>query len=306
MDHRWKLHSLAFSFAFRYKHGVSVHNRVEPKLAKWPFIVGDVLLLCVAALIAYQNRAPLGLWQTVVCSSVVGLGALLCVTPFVLEYRATVRLTEAEALLTSAAQMKNLEQVTAQISAATGQWQIVQEHSTSTVNAAKQISERMAAEVTAFTEFLQKANDSERATLRLEVEKLRRAEGDWLQVVVRMLDHVFALHRAAARSGQRAVTEQISSFQNACRDIARRVGLVPFEATPGQPFDAAKHKLVDSGTTPPAGALVAETIAVGYKYQNQALRPALVTLQPGNAGATEDSPKPDTASDQSATEPTLL
>ena len=306
MDRHWKLHSLALSLAFRYKHCVSVHNRVEPKLAKWPFVVGDVLLVCVAALIAYQNRAPLGLWQTVVCSSVVGLGALLCVTPFVLEYRATVRLTEAEALLTSAAQMTNLEQVAAQISAATGQWQIVQEHSTATVNAARQIAERMATEVAAFTEFLQKANDSERATLRLEVGKLRRAEGDWLQVVVRMLDHIFALNKAAMRSGQPAVIEQLANFQNSCRDIARRVGLVPFEATPGQPFDAAKHKLADSEKAPPAGALVGETIAAGYTYQGQALRPALVTLQPGNAGATEDSPKPDTASDQSATEPTLL
>jgi len=62
--------------------------------------------------------------------------------------------------------------------------------------------------------------------LELETAKLRRAEGDWLQVTVRILDHVFALYVAAARSGQPRLAEQIAAFQNACRDAARRVGLV--------------------------------------------------------------------------------
>ena len=87
----------------------------------------------------------------------VAFGALLCVIPFVLEYRASVRLTEAEALLTNAVQMKNLEQLTNQVGAATAQWQTVQEHATSTANTAKQIAERMAAEVVAFSEFMQKS-----------------------------------------------------------------------------------------------------------------------------------------------------
>ena len=283
-----------------------MHNQVEFKLAKWPFIVGDALLLGAAALVVFESHAPLELWAAVLCCSAFALGALLGVTPFVLEYRAGVRLTEAKALLTSAVQMKNLELLTNQVSAATAQWLTVQEHATSTVNAAKQIAERMAAEVAAFTEFMQKANDSERATLRLEVEKLRRAEGDWLQVLVRMLDHVFALHRAAVRSGQPAVTEQIGNFQNACRDIARRIGLVPFETASGQPFDAARHKLVNSKETPPAGALVEETIAAGYSYQGQPLRPALVTLQAVESAKTNESQKAGKDSPKANAEPTLL
>ena len=283
-----------------------MHNRVESRIAKWPFVAGDVLLLCVAVLVVFQTRVPLELGPAILCASAVGFGALLCVTPFVLEYRASVRLTEAEALLTSTAQMKNLELVADRISAATGQWQTVQEYSTTTVNAAKQIAERMAAEVAAFTEFLQKANDSERATLRLEVEKLRRAENDWLQVVVRTLDHVFALNRAAARSGQPALIEQLGNFQNACRDIARRIGLVPFEAASRQPFDVARHKLVDSEAAPPAGALVEETIAADYTYQGQPFRPALVSLQPAKAAKENETQKRDEDSGKPLEEPTLL
>ena len=46
-------------------------------------------------------------------------------------------------------------------------------------------------------EFLAKANDSEKGFLRLEVDKLKRAEGEWLQTLVRILDHVNALHQGA-------------------------------------------------------------------------------------------------------------
>ena len=60
----------------------------------------------------------------------------------------------------------------------------------------------MAAEAKAFTEFMQKANDSEKAMLRLETDKLKRAESEWVHVLVRMLDHVYALHIGAMRSGQ--------------------------------------------------------------------------------------------------------
>ena len=70
----------------------------------------------------------------------------------------------------------------------------------------------MAAEVREFSEFMQKMNDSEKAALRLEIEKFRRGEGEWLQVLVRILDHVFLLHAAAARSGQPKLAEQIAQF----------------------------------------------------------------------------------------------
>ena len=70
----------------------------------------------------------------------------------------------------------------------------------------------MAAEVREFSEFMQKMNDSEKAALRLEIEKLRRGEGEWLQVLVRILDHVFLLHAAAMRSGQPKLVGQISQF----------------------------------------------------------------------------------------------
>jgi molecular chaperone GrpE (heat shock protein) len=272
-----------------------------PKLSKWPFFLGDGLLLGMACYISCQSKFTLGHWElcfVVLC--VVG-GALLGIAPFLLEYDALVKLTEADGLTNAVSQLHNLEGIAAQISGATSQWQDVQGQAEKTATAAREIAERMASEVKAFTEFMQRANDSERATLRLEVEKLRRAEADWLQVLVRMLDHVFALHQGALRSGQPALIEQVGHFQNACRDVARRVGLAPFAANEAEPFDVQRHRLVEESATPPPDAVVADTIAAGYTFQGRLIRPALVRLR--ETPAPVAAPPPEAAGAQQSALP---
>ncbi|MDB6111533.1 MAG: hypothetical protein JWR69_3283 [Pedosphaera sp.] len=254
-------------------------NQTDPKLSKWPFFLGDAVLIGLAYFLYSQSKLSMGHWDiafTLVCCTV---GAGFCVAPFLIEYRAVVRLSEANALVSAADQMKNLELVAVHISAATAQWQVVQEQSGKTVGAAKDIAERLTTEAAAFSEFLQKSNDGEKANLRLEVEKLRRAENDWLQVIVRTLDHVYALHHAGLRSGQSGLIEQLGQFQNACRDAARRIGLVPFAPAPGEPFNPQLHQLADGQTPPSADAKVGDALATGYTMQGQLLRPALIALQ---------------------------
>jgi len=254
-------------------------DSIAPKLSKWPFFIGDGLLLGMACFIGYQSKFAFGHWElcfVVLC--VVG-GALLGIAPFVLEYDALVKVAEAGALNTVVSQLKNLEGIANQISGATGKWQDAQAEADKTAAGAREIAERMTGEVQAFTEFMKRANDNERATLRLEVEKLRRVESEWLQVLVRMLDHVYALHQGASRSGQPKLVEQMGNFQMACRDAARRVGLTPFTAIEAEPFDAQRHQLVEEDAKAPAGAVVGETVAAGYTFQGRLLRPALVRLR---------------------------
>jgi molecular chaperone GrpE (heat shock protein) len=109
-----------------------------------------------------------------------------------------------------------------------------------------------------------------------------------------MLDHVFALHAGALRSGQPGLIEQVGNFQNACRDTARRVGLTPFAANQGEPFDAQRHQLLEEAAQSAPDAVVAETIAAGYTFQGRLIRPALVRLRetPADAAApaTEAGP----------------
>ena len=258
-------------------------DAIAPKLLKWPFFVGDGLLLGTAYFIGYQSKFVLGHWEMCFVVLCVAGGALLGVAPFLLEYVALVKVAEAGALNTVVSQLKNLEDIAKQISGATGRWQEAQEQADKTARGAREIADRMTGEVKAFTEFMQRANDSERANLRLEVEKLKRGEGEWLQVLVRMLDHVYALHQGASRSGQPKLAEQVGNFQMACRDSARRVGLTPFTADEGEVFDAQRHQLVEEGATAPADAVVAETIATGYTFQGRLVRAALVRLHQGEA-----------------------
>lgn len=248
------------------------------KISKWPFLSGDILLVVLAVLVhrqAPEGSVPL-ISLVVLC---VLAGAVLGVLPFILEYRVTVRLAEAAALGTVMSQLKGVETVAAQIKSATENWQNIQEHSDKAAAASRAIAERMTAEVRAFGDFMQRVNDNEKANLRLEVEKLRRAESDWLQVLVRTMDHVFALHKGALKSGQPAVIEQLTNFQNACREAARRVGLAPFLPANGDAYDPARHQLIEGKTPVSADGKIAEAIAAGYTFQGRLLRPALVRLE---------------------------
>lgn len=266
-------------------------DRIVPKAAKLPFYAADAVLFGLAWFVYYQSKLPLEFVSQALITACVVLAACLGVLPFVLEYRTATKLAEADALTTVLSHVQHLEKIDGHIREATGQWQNVQTESGKTVAAAKAIAEHISSEAKAFTEFMQRANDSEKAALRLESEKLRRAESEWLQVVVRMLDHVFALHQGALRSTQPALIEQTGHFQNACREVARRVGLVPFAPSQADRFDPARHQLIQGEDGKAAeGAAIAETIASGYTFQGQMLRPALVRLQAANGGQSAESP----------------
>jgi molecular chaperone GrpE (heat shock protein) len=250
------------------------------------------VLLGLAIWLLKHYPHPLPPWPATLMVGCVFAASLLAVWPYRVEYETFVKLAESDNLTSTVNQIKNLQGVAEQIRLATGQWQGVQEHSAKTVSAAKEVAARMASEAHAFAEFMQKANDSEKSTLRLEVEKLRRGEGQWLQVLVHLLDHVFALYQAGVRSGQANLQEQLGQFQEACRDIARRVGLTPFEATPDSPFEADKHQLADGQPQPPPDARVSQTLATGYTFQGQLLRRSLVALQ--STEAIDDTAVPST------------
>lgn len=252
-------------------------EHAAPTLHKRPFFIGDALLVAVAVWLVFRPGPPLNLPHHALVAACVALAGWLGVLPFLLEYRAALRFAEADRLATTVDQIKRLEAVADQIATATGRWQTVQEAADKTARTATEITDRITTEARNFTEFMQKANDAQVRHLQLEVEKLHRAEGEFLQVIVRMLDHVFALYSAAVRSAQPGLIEQLGHFQFACRDAARRVGLVPLEPQAGTPFDPKLHQLHE-GQPPADGGVIAQVLATGYSYQGQMLRPALVTL----------------------------
>jgi molecular chaperone GrpE (heat shock protein) len=253
-----------------------------PRVARIPFFFGYAVLLGLAVFIFLEGKRPLTAAEVLACVICAGVGAVLGIWPYVLEYRSAEKLLQTAALTSVVSEIQNLEQVAGQIGGATAQWQTVQEAADKTARQAKEIAQKMADEAKAFGEFMQRTNDTEKSALRLEVDKLRRTEADWLQVLVRILDHVHALNRAAAQSRQPTVIEQLGRFQNACHDAARRVGLTPFVAASSDKFDEQRHQCVDAQNKPADGAVVEETVANGYTFQGALVRPALVRLRNGN------------------------
>lgn len=256
--------------------------RVAAPLPKWPFYLADLALSAVLVFVLYRLGPIEGTTDAVIAVACVfgaGWAAWLSIIPWLNEHRGQVELSDSANLKSSLEQIKSVEKVAELIRQANLQWQSVQDASGRTVTAAKEISDKMKLETEEFMRFLENAHNSERAGLKLEVEKLRRMEGDWIKVTVGIMDHVFAITRAAERSGQAQVIAQLQQFQNACREVARRIGLAPFVPSLGDHFDARSHQLPDPKFVPPGDARVGDVLATGFTYQGQLLRRALVMLE---------------------------
>ena len=250
-----------------------------PKIKKLPFIVGDVTLLLAAFLLFQQAGAGFGLLEAFWCFACVAAGAWIMVLPFLREFQAEADLTEARELAASVEKISSVDAVAKQIADATEQWLHVEDRANEINVTSKEIAGKINAEAREFTEFLQKANDTEKNHLRLEVDKLNRAQVDWVKVVTGMLDHVFALNQAGRQSGKEPLIKQLDNFQAACRDVARRVGVVTHEPKPEEGFDAEKHQLRDPEAEPEAGAKIIGIAAQGLTHQGQVLRKAVVVIE---------------------------
>ena len=269
-------------------------ERRPVKLAKWPFYLADLVLSGIIVFVLYQLGTFEGTTEMVIvaaCLVAATVAAWISIIPWMKEHDAAVQLNDSSNLKSSLEQIKSVEKVADLVRQSNLQWQSIQDASARTIATAGEITDRMKTEADEFMKFLAQAHDQERAGLRLEVEKMRRMEGDWIKVAVQMLDHTYALYRAAERSGQRNVIAQLSQFQNACRAVVRRMGLAPFTPGAGDLFDARAHQLPDAKQTIPEGAKISEVLASGFTYQGQLLRRALVMLENPNRPA-ETHPAP--------------
>ena len=152
-------------------------------LPLWPFLTADALFVGLALLLLRQGHKPLLWWEAMLLIACAAAAAGCGVLPFLRRDEDEQALAQARLLADSVSQLQKLDQVAAQVLGATNQWREYEQHAADSVAAAKAVSDSVAAESHALREFLQKVNDSEKAHLRVEAEKLRRAEAEWLQVL---------------------------------------------------------------------------------------------------------------------------
>ena len=51
------------------------------KIPKWPFLLGNGLLLAFAYLIVWKSPHPISQWEIIACFAAAGLGAVLGILP---------------------------------------------------------------------------------------------------------------------------------------------------------------------------------------------------------------------------------
>jgi len=66
-----------------------MHAPAELRITKWPFFVGDVLLLALAVFFCFHTGLAVGGWEMFLSALWVAGGALLAVALIVLIYRTT-------------------------------------------------------------------------------------------------------------------------------------------------------------------------------------------------------------------------
>ena len=253
-----------------------------PKIPKWPFIAGDVVLLLTAFLLLNKIEGEFGLLEAFWCLLCVGGGAWIMVLPFLKEFQAETDLTEVKELSASIEKVDSLELLLKRVENATEQWLHVEDRANEINVTSKEISDKMNAEARDFSDFLQKANDTEKKHLRLEVEKLGKTQKDWLQVYTATLDHVFALTQAGRQSGQENLIKQLNAFQLACREVDRRVGVVAHEVQAGELFDPEQHQLRDADSKPKDGSKIIGIAAQGLSFQGRLIRKTVVVIDGEN------------------------
>ncbi len=244
--------------------------KVKTKLPKWPFLLGDILLLLAAYLVYKQSPRPMGLGHMGLEVLCFGMAACLGVVPFLTEYWAEIKLAGGGNRNSNPEQLRRLDGMLAQMTETARSLQRLQEEASKTAAGAGTSSSP--------SPTAPGSEDGDVPAQVRQLEESRRLEGEWVQVLVRMLDHAYALYVGAMRSGQPMLIEQVSGFQDACREAARSVGLSPLIAEPGEPFNAERHRWADGDGLPPAESAVRETIATGYTFQNRVLRPVSVRL----------------------------
>jgi len=88
---------------------------------------------------------------------------------------------------------------------------------------------------------------------------------------------VYRLEQSAIASGKEQFIQTMGQFQGQCREVARRVGLVAFEAENGAPFNPEEHALPD-GESAGDHAVISQTRLPGFKLQGKLVRKPLVAV----------------------------
>mgnify|MGYP002780879841 CR=1 FL=1 len=152
-----------------------------PKLTPWPFIVGDAVLLGLAAFIASQSPAPLTGTPLIAIVGCVGLGAVLACVPFLLNYTRRQDLALAERQNEIAALARTTSESAEQIGIVAQGLQSITDATHRSLKSLDHLPQKLQEKINEFKIQLNEVNISENEALAQEVNTLRTSEIERLE-----------------------------------------------------------------------------------------------------------------------------
>ena len=152
-----------------------------PKFPKLPFLAGDAALIAVALYVAVAAESPLPAAPIYAIAACVGIGALLAVIPFIVDYN-----RRQDALLSARQDaLEALARTTAaaaeQASIAAGGLQQMAELAQKNVRLAEQLPQKLHERANEFNQVRNEAMAAELEALQQEVNTLRASEAEKLE-----------------------------------------------------------------------------------------------------------------------------
>jgi hypothetical protein len=297
-----------------------------PTVPKWPFILGDVLLLG-AALGLWATQSPLSPLQTFLVLGAVGLGAVLFVMPFVMEYMTRTQLRGLELEQARAEDFQRLSALDAETRKQARVAIEAQEHAARATAALENVARKFDAHL-APLEVVQKSFEAASAGFQeavsiqttLEQEDLERRQGQLeklsvsvtaLAATLKKLD-ALADQPPAVASPDPSATTTLEAIHERLEVISHLIGQLRLpEPDIGPPPTRSREKEPDAGGSLLAKALATtqptdEASAVARIIESRPRRPRKPKTE--NPAKAPESPTPppeatDTASPPPAESP---
>lgn len=244
-----------------------------------PYIIADLVFLATAIAVLVFGSRPMTITELLVVAFCVTAGAWCMIYPFKRRSDIELQVAQNQAINQSVAELNNLDSLVARIETASGNWAGIQEKAEQSLHSSQEMTSAMIKESESFKGFLQTAASEELQHLRLLLDKMKRAEKDWVDKVVAMLDHSTALKWAAQRSNNLNLIQQITNFQSKQVEIARQVGLILLEPKNGDSFDEELHQPASNDESIGNGDIITAPKSAGFKFRGVVFRKALVTCK---------------------------
>lgn len=264
-----------------------------PKLPKLPFLIGDVVLIATAAVIAQRSAVPLAPAALLAIVACVAVGAVLAVLPFLVDYarRQDAALTDRQNSLEALA--RTTTAAAEQIGIAASGMHTIGELVHKNLKVADQLPHKLQEKINEFHQQRDEAAVAENEALTQEVNSLRSSEAEKLEAVSTRIHKTasdLAKAESALQTNLAALREAIDRLPDAIELAGTRAGTAVAQAgdealakilaeidvrlaaaagtlaaraslspVPGKP--ARKSSLVSSGGTAPSATQAADAPA---------------------------------------------